>query len=162
MKLTKAGKSYKACCPFHQEKTPSFNVNPERGGYKCFGCGAGGTAITFLMDHDHMEFVEAIEALAAIAHVEVPREGGARIEKVDAGLYALLEKAAELYRRALREHPEAIDYLKQRGLDGKTAARFGIGFAPSGWDYLKTRVGLGPEQDGRSGAGGEKRCGTYL
>ena len=140
VKLTKAGKSYKACCPFHQEKTPSFNVNPERGGYKCFGCGAGGTAITFLMDHDRMEFVEAIEALAAIAHVEVPREGGARIEKVDAGLYALLEKAAELYRRALREHPEAIDYLKRRGLDGKTAARFGIGFAPSGWDYLKTRL----------------------
>ena len=140
VKLTKAGKSYKACCPFHQEKTPSFNVNPERGGYKCFGCGAGGTAITFLMEHDRMEFVEAVEALAAIAHVEVPREGGARIERPDAGLYELLEKAAKLYRLALREHPEAIGYLKQRGLDGETAARFGIGFAPPGWDYLKARL----------------------
>ena len=146
VKLTKAGKSYKACCPFHQEKTPSFNVNPERGGYKCFGCGAGGTAITFLMEHDRMEFVEAVEALAAIAHVEVPREGGARIEKPDAGLYELLEKAAKLYRLALREHPRAIDYLKQRGLDGKTAARFGIGFAPPRWDYLKTRLDADSEK----------------
>ena len=85
VKLTKAGKSYKACCPFHQEKTPSFNVHPERGFYKCFGCGAGGTALTFLMEHDRMEFVEAIETLAAIAHVEVPREGGGRVERPDAG-----------------------------------------------------------------------------
>ena len=140
VKLTKAGKSYKACCPFHQEKTPSFNVNPERGGYKCFGCGAGGTAITFLMEHDRMEFVEAVEALAAIAHVEVPREGGGRIEKPDTGLYELLHRAAGLYQQALREHSEAIDYLKQRGLDGRTAKRFGIGFAPKSWDYLKTRL----------------------
>lgn len=151
VKLTKAGKSYKACCPFHQEKTPSFTVNPERGGYKCFGCGAGGTAINFLMEHDRMEFVEAVEALAAIAHVEVPREGGARIEKPDTGLYELLTKAAKLYRHALREHPEAIDYLKQRGLDGKTAQRYGIGFAPSGWDYLKT--GLDAEPDKMVAAG---------
>ena len=140
VKLTKAGKSYKACCPFHQEKTPSFTVNPERGGYKCFGCGAGGTAITFLMEHDRMEFVEAVEALAAIAHVEVPREGGARIEKRDTGLYELLAEAAKLYRLALREHPEAIDYLKERGLDGETARKFGVGFAPNIWDYLKTRL----------------------
>ncbi len=139
VKLTKAGKSYKACCPFHQEKTPSFHVTPERG-YKCFGCGAGGTALTFLMEHDRMEFVEAVEALAAIAHVEVPREGGGRIEKPDTGLYELLAEAAKLYRRALREHQEAIDYLKQRGLDGETAHRFGIGYAPPGWDFLKTRM----------------------
>ena len=139
VKLTKAGKSYKACCPFHQEKTPSFHVTPERG-YKCFGCGASGTAITFLMEHDRMEFVEAVEALAAIAHVEVPREGGGRIEKPDTGLYDLLAEAAKLYRHALREHPEAIDYLKERGLDGETARRFGIGFAPDSWDYLKTRL----------------------
>ena len=146
VKLTKAGKSYKACCPFHQEKTPSFNVSPERGFYKCFGCGVSGTALTFLMDHDRMEFVEAVEALAAIAHVEVPREGGARIDKPDAGLYDLLKKAEELYCQALREHPEAIDYLKQRGLDGKTAHRFGIGFAPPGWDYLKTRLDAAPDK----------------
>ena len=151
VKLTKAGKSYKACCPFHQEKTPSFNVNSERGFYKCFGCGASGTAITFLMDHDRMEFVEAIEALAAIAHVEVPREGGGRIERPDAGLYELLAKAAKLYRHALREHPAAIDYLKQRGLDGRTAQKYGIGFAPPGWDYLKTR--LDPDEDRMVAAG---------
>ena len=146
VKLTRAGKSYKACCPFHQEKTPSFNVNPERGFYKCFGCGVSGTALTFLIEHDRMEFVDAVEALADIAHVEVPREGGARIAKPDADLYKLLEKAAELYRHALREHPEAIDYLKQRGLDGKTAHRFGIGFAPPGWDYLKTRLDADPDK----------------
>ncbi len=146
VKLTRAGKSHKACCPFHQEKTPSFNVNPDRGFYKCFGCGASGTALTFLMEHDRMEFVEAVEALAAIAHVEVPREGGARIEKPDAGLYELLTKAAKLYRQALREHPEAIAYLKQRGLDGETAGRFGIGFAPPGWDYLKTRLDADPDK----------------
>ena len=140
VKLTKAGKSYKACCPFHQEKTPSFNVNPDRGFYKCFGCGVSGTAITFLMEHDRMEFVEAVEALAALVHVEVPREGGGRIEKPDSGLYELLAGAAKLYRLALREHPEAIDYLKERGLDGETAQRFGIGYAPPGWDYLKTRL----------------------
>ena len=146
VKLTKAGKSYKACCPFHQEKTPSFIVNPERGGYKCFGCGAGGTAITFLMEHDRMEFVEAVEALAAIAHVEVPREGGGRIEKPDTGLYELLDKAAKLYCEALRDHPEAIDYLKGRGLDGRTAARYRIGFVPPGWDYLKTRLDAEPDR----------------
>ncbi|MDE0054761.1 MAG: DNA primase [Gammaproteobacteria bacterium] len=146
VKLTKAGKSYKACCPFHQEKTPSFIVNPERGGYKCFGCGAGGTAISFLMDHDRMEFVEAVEALAAIAHVEVPREGGGRIEKPDTGLYELLDKAAKLYCQALRDHPEAIDYLKGRGLDGRTAARYRIGFVPPGWDYLKTRLDAEPDR----------------
>ncbi len=146
VKLTRAGKSYKACCPFHQEKTPSFNVNPDRGFYKCFGCGASGTALTFLMEHDRMEFVEAVEALAAIAHVEVPREGGARIEKPDAGLYEVLTKAAKLYRHALREHPEAIAYLQQRGLDGETAGRFGVGFAPPGWDYLKTRLDADPDK----------------
>ncbi len=146
VKLTKAGKSYKACCPFHQEKTPSFIVNPDRGGYKCFGCGAGGTAITFLMEHDRMEFVEAVEALAAIAHVEVPREGGGRIEKPDTGLYEVLDKAAKLYREALRDHTEAIDYLKGRGLDGRTAARYGIGFAPPGWDFLKTRLDAEPDE----------------
>ena len=146
VKLTRAGKSYKACCPFHQEKTPSFNVSPERGFYKCFGCGVSGTALTFLIEHDRMEFVDAVETLAAIAHVEVPREGGARIEKPDASLYELLTRAAKLYRDALREHPEAIAYLQQRGLDGETARRFGIGFAPPGWDYLKTRLDSDPDK----------------
>ena len=116
--LKKAGRNYKACCPFHEEKTPSFNVNPERGFYKCFGCGVAGTALTFLMEYEHLEFVEAVEALARVVGVEVPREGGRAERKPDEELYTLLRRAAVLYRRALGEHPEssrAREYLKGRG-----------------------------------------------
>ncbi len=143
--LRKAGKNHKACCPFHKEKTPSFNVEGERGFYKCFGCGASGTALTFLMEHDHLEFVEAVEALARLAGVEVPREGGGVARpQAQEGLYELLAKAARLYRRALAKHAEgerAIAYLRERGLDGEIAQRFDIGFAPPGWDFLKSALG---------------------
>ena len=142
--LRKAGKNHKGCCPFHKEKTPSFNVHSERGFYKCFGCGVSGTALTFLMEHDHLEFVEAVEVLARQAGVEVPREGGAPRPKPVLGLYEVLAQAARLYRNALAQHAEAgraIEYLRARGLDGQIAQRFGIGFAPPGWDFLKNALG---------------------
>ncbi len=142
--LKKAGRNYKACCPFHEEKTPSFNVNPDRGFYKCFGCGVAGTAITFLMEYEHLEFVEAIEALARTVGVEVPREAGRADRRSDEELYVLLRKTAGLYRRALGEHPEsgrARDYLKGRGLTGEVARDFGIGYAPPGWGFIREALG---------------------
>ncbi|MEJ2137850.1 MAG: DNA primase [Gammaproteobacteria bacterium] len=147
IQLKKAGREYKACCPFHGEKTPSFTVSPEKGFYHCFGCGAHGTAVGFLMEHDRLEFVEAVEELAAINGVDVPREQTAGPVAPTAPLYDLLEQATELYRDQLRESETAIAYLKQRGLDGETAKRFLIGYAPPGWDFLLSR--FGKDEEGR-------------
>ena len=141
VQLRKAGREYKACCPFHGEKTPSFTVSPEKGFYHCFGCGAHGNAIGFLMEHDRLEFVEAVEELAAINGVDVPREQGAGPISPTAPLFELLEHASQLFREQLRERPDAIDYLRQRGLDGDTAGRYLIGYAPPGWDFLLQRLG---------------------
>jgi DNA primase len=141
VQLKKAGREYKACCPFHGEKTPSFTVSPEKGFYHCFGCGAHGTAIGFLMEHDRLEFVEAVEELASINGVDVPREAGAAPSSPTAPLYALLAKAAAEFQSRLTETPAAVAYLKQRGLDGATAARFQIGYAPAGWDHLLKKFG---------------------
>jgi len=143
IQLKKAGREYKACCPFHGEKTPSFTVSPDKGFYHCFGCGAHGTAVGFLMEHDQLEFVEAVEELASLNGVDVPRETSASAGPVSptAPLYELLDKAAKLFRDQLRDNPAAVDYLKKRGLDGETAARFLIGYAPAGWDFLLKRFG---------------------
>lgn len=164
--LRKAGKEFKACCPFHDEKTPSFNVVPDKQFYHCFGCGAHGTALGFLMDYDHLNFVEAVEELAARAGLEVPREESSTpaTAKPSQDQYALLEQAAEFYRKQLRATPAAIDYLKQRALTGETAARFGIGYALDAWDGLikqlgqsdsalqeLTRAGLLIERDSKNG-----------
>ncbi|UCC56706.1 MAG: DNA primase [Gammaproteobacteria bacterium] len=146
VQLKQAGREYKACCPFHNEKTPSFTVSQVKQFYHCFGCGAHGTAITFLMEFEHMDFVEAVEELAHTAGLEVPREAG-YASQTQAGtqpLYDLLEKASTFYQQQLRSHPQAgraVDYLKQRGLSGEVAARFGVGFAPPGWDNLLTALG---------------------
>lgn len=138
--LTKAGREYKARCPFHGEKTPSFWVSPQKGFYHCFGCGAHGTALGFLMEYERLEFPVAVEELARSMGIEVPRtDAGERVSLEP--LYGILEKAGQLYRQALRDHPVAIDYLKQRGLDGETAGKFGIGYAPSGWDTLLSALG---------------------
>jgi DNA primase len=140
--LKKQGKEYKACCPFHGEKTPSFTVVPDKQFYHCFGCGAHGTALGFLMDHDHLSFVEAVEEMAERVGLEVPREDqpGAKPPPTDA-LFATLEKAAELYRRALHNSDRARDYFKKRGLTGATAATFGLGFAPDAWDSVLRALG---------------------
>ncbi|HET7569924.1 MAG TPA: DNA primase [Gammaproteobacteria bacterium] len=140
VQLKKAGREFSACCPFHSEKTPSFTVSPQKQFYHCFGCGAHGTALGFLMDYDHLEFVEAVRQLAAQFGLEVPTEAGTEKPK-DAGLAELMSEAANFYREQLKSHPPAIDYLKGRGIDGKIAAEFGLGYAPGGWDTLAARFG---------------------
>ncbi len=164
--LRKAGKEYKACCPFHDEKTPSFNVVPDKQFYHCFGCGAHGTALGFLMEYDHLGFVEAVEELATRAGLDVPYEISSTpaAPKPSQDQYQLMESAAEFFRKRLRAAPIAIEYLKKRGLTGETAARFGIGYAPDAWDELLTqlshddasrqtllRTGLIIERDNKSG-----------
>ncbi|MFJ2387778.1 DNA primase [Pseudomonas koreensis] len=143
VQLKKAGKNYTACCPFHKEKTPSFSVSPDKQFYYCFGCGAGGNALGFLMDHDNLDFPQAVEDLAKAAGMEIPREESGRPHKprqpTDSPLYPLLTAAADFYRQALKSHPArkaAVDYLKGRGLTGEIARDFGLGFAPPGWDNL--------------------------
>lgn len=144
--LRKAGKDFQARCPFHDERTPSFTVSPDKQFYHCFGCGAHGSAIGFLMEHDRLSFREAVEELAHRAGLAVPSEGlgRARAEPDLAPLHQVLEETARLYRQQLRSHREAgraVDYLKGRGLTGEIAARFGLGYAPSGWDFLLSRLG---------------------
>ena len=140
--LKKAGHEYKACCPFHNEKTPSFTVSPAKQFYYCFGCGAHGTALGFLMAYEHMDYVEAIEYLAGQQGLEVPRERGVAIApRPESGLYDLLEKAAAYYRQQLKTHPAAVAYLKKRGLSGEIAAEFGLGYAPLGTDNLQNALG---------------------
>ena len=144
--LKKAGKDYKACCPFHEEKTPSFTVSQDKQFYHCFGCGVNGSAIKFLMDYEHMSFPEAVKDLAQRAGISVPHDSQYSDDKPDvtAPLLEVLGQADRFYRRMLREHPqanEAIDYLKRRGLSGEIAADFGLGFAPDGWDNLLKAAG---------------------
>ncbi|MCB1685273.1 MAG: DNA primase [Pseudomonadales bacterium] len=137
VQLKKAGRNYQALCPFHDEKSPSFSVSPEKQFYHCFGCGVSGTALTFLLEHDRLEFVEAVETLAKLVGVEVPREGGrGKPERNNTGLFDVLAKAEQIYRNALKTSPAAIDYLRARGLTGMVARDFGIGFAPEEWQTL--------------------------
>ena len=141
VQLRKAGGHHIGLCPFHDEKTPSFHVYPD-GHYHCFGCSAHGTTLGFLMELDGLAFVEAVESLAAMAGLEVPRERG-QGRRVDAEVYDVLAAADRCYRRWLRQHAEgaaAIAYLKSRGLRGETVRDFGIGLAPSGWDGLKVAL----------------------
>jgi DNA primase len=141
--LKRAGSNYKGLCPFHGEKTPSFTVSPSKGFYHCFGCSAHGTAIGFLMAYDNLEFPEAVEALAEMMGLEVPRENTGVPERKDDNdeLNALLREADQIYRAALRSSEKAIAYLKKRGIDGPTAGRFGIGYAPDAWDTVLKQLG---------------------
>jgi len=143
--LKKTGREYTACCPFHNEKTPSFTVSPNKQFYHCFGCGAHGTAVGFLMEYEHMNFPEAVEDLARHVGIEVQYETNSsftpKTQKKDDSLYELLAKCDQYYRQQLRKHPQAkqaVEYLKQRGLSGEIAAEFGFGFAPPGWDNLQS------------------------
>jgi DNA primase len=138
--LKKAGREYKACCPFHGEKTASFTVSATKQFYHCFGCGAHGTALGFLMDYEHMSFPDAVEELASRAGLEVPREQATGQDRRP-DLYGTLESAAGFYKEQLKRTPDAIRYLKARGVSGATAATFGIGYAPDEWDGLLKRFG---------------------
>ncbi len=149
IQLKKAGREFKACCPFHDEKTPSFTVSPGKGFYHCFGCGAHGTAIGFLMEYEHMSFVEAIESLASIMGVDVPRDETDRPARRYDELFSLMSSVAQHWQACLKEDAKAIDYLKQRGIDGATAKRFGIGFAPDSWSEVLDKFGKTPEAQER-------------
>lgn len=138
--LKKHGREFTACCPFHTEKTPSFTVSPAKQFFHCFGCGVHGTALGFLMDYEHLDFVEAVRQLASMVGMEVPQEAGETRSDL-APLYAVLDQAERMYREALKNAPEAVTYLKGRGLSDEIAAEFGIGFAPAGWDTLLKNLG---------------------
>ena len=147
--LKKRGKEYIACCPFHNEKTPSFTVSQTKQFYHCFGCGAHGTALGFIMEYERLDFPDAVEALAADYHLEVPREeGGPSAQQKDEkqGLYALLEKAGQLYAQQLKQAPRAIDYLKGRGLSGEIAKTFELGYAPDSWDFILKQLGTSADR----------------
>jgi len=136
--LKKSGSGYMACCPFHNEKTPSFSVSQSKQFYHCFGCSASGNVISFLMEYDGMHFVDAIETLAESVGMEVPRDAKATQARDDTKpLYTLMDSVASFYQAQLRQSTPAIEYLKARGISGITAKRFGIGYVPEGWDALQ-------------------------
>ena len=146
--LKKAGRDYSARCPFHDERSPSFTVSQSKQFYHCFGCGAHGSAIRFLMDYDRLEFPDAIEELASRAGLKVEYEGGQRAApREDAtDLYALLDAAARWYRDQLDRSEAARDYFARRGLDAAVVERFNLGYAPDGWDALKNALGTNPQR----------------
>ncbi|MEY4589146.1 MAG: hypothetical protein RL497_1222 [Pseudomonadota bacterium] len=146
VKLKRSGKNYTACCPFHQEKTPSFNVTPDKQLYYCFGCGASGNALGFIMEFDHLGFTDAVESAAKILGLTIPYEDthASKPQKKDSNLYSLLEKASQFYKQQLREHPDrktALTYLQTRGLTDEICALFGLGYAAAGWDNLLKALG---------------------
>ncbi len=143
--LKKAGREYKAVCPFHGEKTPSFTVSPAKGFYHCFGCGAHGTALGFLMEYDHLSFPDAVESLAHILGVQVPRDETERPARRHDELLELMTQAERYFQAQLKQHEAAVDYLKARRIDGATAKRFGLGFAPEGWSRLLDKFGTSRE-----------------
>jgi len=145
--LKKRGKEYIACCPFHSEKSPSFTVSQNKQFYHCFGCGAHGTALSFVMEYERLDFVDAIEALAAEYHMEVPREQGDFESKQEdkKPIYDVLEKAATSYARELKTSQRAIEYLKQRGLSGEVAKTFQMGYVPDSWDFVLAQHGTNDE-----------------
>ncbi|WP_334048485.1 DNA primase [Alteromonas gracilis] len=155
VKLKKAGKNYQACCPFHNEKSPSFTVSQDKQFYHCFGCGAHGNAISFIMEFDRLEFVEAIEELARYHGLEVPREKGSRPamseekKQQQQDDYAVMEQVARFFQHQLRQNgnsKKAIDYLKNRGLSGDIVKQWEIGYAPDSWDALLNTFGKDPQR----------------
>ncbi len=142
VKLKKAGANYAACCPFHNEKSPSFTVSPTKQFYHCFGCGAHGTAIGFVMEYQGIGFVDAVKELASRAGMVVPEEEGRSFSQDHSPgqtrtLIDTMARAAAYYKAQLKQSPRAIEYCKKRGLTGEVAARFGIGYAPDGWQNLQ-------------------------
>ena len=151
VKLKKQGKNYHACCPFHNEKTPSFTVNGEKQFYHCFGCGAHGNAIDFLMNYDRLEFVESIEELASSYGLEIPYESGSGPSQLERhqrqSLYQLMTGLCDFYQQSLSQNQAtgARNYLAQRGLSDDVIKHFSIGFAPAGWDNALKRFGTNPD-----------------
>jgi DNA primase len=145
--LKKAGRDWSARCPFHDERSPSFTVSPAKQFYHCFGCGAHGSAIGFLMNYDRLEFPDAVEELANRAGIKIPYEGGREAPREDASdLYAVLESAASFFRRELGANETASAYFADRGLDDATVAKFNLGYAPDQWDALKNALGTSAQR----------------
>jgi len=138
--LKKAGKNFQACCPFHNEKTPSFSVSPDKQFYYCFGCGASGNALTFIMEYEGQEFVAAVEDIAQTMGLEVPREAYSDSQQsFHDHLYPLMASVSDFYQQQLKNNPKAksaIAYLKNRGLSGEIAKKYGLGYAPDDWQNL--------------------------
>lgn len=150
IKLKKSGGNHMGLCPFHNEKSPSFSVSDSKQLYHCFGCGASGNALTFLMEHDRLDFVEAIDTLASSLGIEVPREQNSSKEDYQKKkaeqqhLFDLMEAANRFFQQQLRQHPQkhiAVNYLKGRQMTGLTAKQFQLGYAPAGWDNLLKALG---------------------
>ena len=169
--LKKSGREYKACCPFHDEKSPSFWVSPDKQFYHCFGCGAHGTVISFLMQYEKMDFVDAVADLAQRAGLELPREAQGPHEPGGGDLHDVMSRASRFFEQNLADNPRGRTYLQTRGIDAKTSAKFALGYAPDAWDALLDRfgaqeddrrlllqVGLIIERDTR---GGERSGGFY-
>jgi len=154
VRLKKAGKNYQACCPFHNEKSPSFSVAPDKQFYHCFGCGAHGNALDFIMEFDGLEFPDAVEELASMLGLEVPREQrpGNKPARDRAEIeddFELMERCARFFSQQLRDNPNrerVINYLKGRGLSGEVVRDFGIGYAPEQWDAILREFGKSPDR----------------
>jgi DNA primase len=140
--LKRQGREYSARCPFHDERSPSFTVSPIKQFYHCFGCGAHGTAISFLMNYDRLEFLDAVEELAKRAGMEVPKDARAHGDESESrDLYAALEASAKFFQNQLAQSPKALAYLDKRGVDADNRSRFAIGYAPDGFNALKDSLG---------------------
>ncbi|MGB6309258.1 MAG: DNA primase [Steroidobacteraceae bacterium] len=169
--LKKAGREFKACCPFHNEKSPSFWVSPDKQFYHCFGCGAHGTAIGFLMQYEKMEFVDAVADLAQRAGLEIPREALGPRDAGGADLHGVMTRIARFFEQNLADNARARKYVQSRGIDAKTAATFALGYAPDSWDALLNRFGSQEEERReilqlgmiieRDTRGGERAAGFY-
>ncbi len=140
--LKKAGRAYKACCPFHNEKTPSFSVNPDKQFFHCFGCGVSGSVIGFLMQYEKMEFLDAIADLAQRAGLELPREAQPARDPASADLHDVLGLAARFFAQNLADDPRALGYVRARGIDTKTSTTFVLGYAPDSWTAVLNRFGV--------------------
>jgi DNA primase len=169
--LKKSGREFKACCPFHSEKSPSFWVSPAKQFYHCFGCGVHGTVIGFLMQYEKMEFLDAVADLAQRAGLEVPREAQAARDPAGVDLHEIMAKASRFFEQNLADSSRAHEYAKRRGLDAKTIANFALGYAPDSWDSLLKRFGAHDEERPRlfqaglilerEARGGERSAGFY-
>src|ERR1700735_4363673 len=144
--LKKAGREYKACCPFHNEKSPSFSVSAEKQFYHCFGCGAHGTVIGFLMQYEKMEFLDAVADLAQRAGLELPREAKKEHEPGSADLHELMLRAARFFEQNLADNARAKAYVQRRGIDAEICARFSLGYAPDAWEALLKRFGTSEDE----------------
>jgi DNA primase len=144
--LKKSGREYKACCPFHSEKTPSFWVSPDKQFYHCFGCGAHGTVVGFLMQYEKLGFLDAVADLAQRAGLELPREAQGGRDPGSGDLYDLMTRASRFFEQNLADTPRAREYLAQRGIDAGTGAKFALGYAPDSWNALLNRFGTDEDE----------------